>query len=495
MDFFSQHLLSLLIWFPVVGGVLVLATGGDRRAVAARWLALGISVVTFILSVPLWTGFNRLTADMQFVERSPWIERFQIEYFLGVDGISVPLVLLTTILTIVVVVAGWQVIQSRVAQYFAAFLIMEGLMIGVFCALDGILFYLFWEAMLIPMFLIIGVWGGPNRVYAAIKFFLYTLLGSLLMLVALLYLYRASGGSFDLLVFHHLPLSGGVQTLVFLAFFAAFAVKIPMVPVHTWLPDAHVEAPTGGSVILAAITLKMGAYGFLRIAMPIAPDAAQQIAPVIIGLSLLAVVYIALVALVQQDMKKLIAYSSISHMGFVTLGFFVFETRAMEGAIVQMISHGFVSGALFLCVGVLYDRLHSREIATYGGVIKVMPVFAFFIVFFAMANAGLPGTSGFVGEFLVILGTFSVNAWYAAIAALTLIVGAAYTLWMVKRVVFGTIQNPKVAELKDLDRREFGVLLLVALGVLIIGVWPAPLLEVMDASVDQLLAHLAVSKL
>ena len=495
MDFFSQHLLSLLIWFPVVGGVLVLATGDDRRAGAARWLALGISVVTFILSVPLWTGFNRLTADMQFVERSLWIERFQIEYFLGVDGISVPLVLLTTILTIVVVIAGWQVIQSRVAQYFAAFLIMEGLMIGVFCALDGILFYLFWEAMLIPMFLIIGVWGGPNRVYAAIKFFLYTLLGSLLMLVALLYLYRSSGGSFDLLVFHRLPLSGSVQTLLFLAFFAAFAVKIPMVPVHTWLPDAHVEAPTGGSVILAAITLKMGAYGFLRIAMPIAPDAAQQIAPVIIGLSLLAVVYIALVALVQQDMKKLIAYSSISHMGFVTLGFFVFETRAMEGAIVQMISHGFISGALFLCVGVFYDRLHSREIATYGGVIKVMPVFAFFIVFFAMANAGLPGTSGFVGEFLVILGTFSVNALYAAVAALTLVVGAAYTLWMVKRVVFGAIQNPEVTKLKDLDRREFGVLLGVALGVLIIGIWPAPLLEVMDASVDQLLAHLAVSKL
>ena len=495
MNLFSEHLLSLLIWFPVVGGVLVLATGGDRRAMTARWLALGISVATFIFSIPLWTGFNRSTADMQFVERSTWIERFNIEYFLGVDGISVPLVLLTTILTIVVVAAGWKVIQSRVAQYFAAFLIMEGLMIGVFCALDGILFYLFWEAMLIPMFLIIGVWGGPNRVYAAIKFFLYTLLGSLLMLVALLYLYQASGGSFDLLAFHHLPLPGGVQTLVFLAFFAAFAVKIPMVPVHTWLPDAHVEAPTGGSVILAAITLKMGAYGFLRIAMPIAPDAAHQIAPVIIGLSLLAVVYIALVALVQQDMKKLIAYSSISHMGFVTLGFFVFETRAMEGAIVQMISHGFVSGALFLCVGVLYDRLHSREIATYGGVIKVMPVFAFFIVFFAMANAGLPGTSGFVGEFLVILGTFSVNAWYAAVAALTLIVGAAYTLWMVKRVVFGVIKNPKVSELKDLDRREFGVLLGVGLGVLIIGVWPAPLLEVMEASVDQLLAHLAVSKL
>ena len=432
---------------------------------------------------------------MQFVERIPWIERFQIEYFLGVDGISVPLVLLTTLLTMVVVVAGWRVVQARVAQYFAAFLIMEGLMIGVFCALDGILFYLFWEAMLIPMFLIIGVWGGPNRVYAAIKFFLYTLLGSLLMLVALLYLSRAAGGSFDLLFFHHLPLSAGVQTLVFLAFFAAFAVKIPMVPVHTWLPDAHVEAPTGGSVILAAITLKMGAYGFLRIAMPIAPDAAHQIAPIIIGLSLLAVVYIALVALVQQDMKKLIAYSSISHMGFVTLGFFVFETRAMEGAIVQMISHGFISGALFLCVGVLYDRLHSREIATYGGVIKVMPVFAFFIVFFAMANAGLPGTSGFVGEFLVILGTFSVNGWYAAVAALTLIVGAAYTLWMVKRVVFGPIQNAQVAEMEDLDRREFGMLLFVAAGVLLIGVWPAPLLEIMAASVDQLLAHVAVSKL
>ena len=495
MTLLSQHLLSVLIWFPVVGGILVLASGDDRRAGRVRWTALGVSVATFLLSVPLWSRFDRTQADMQFVERMPWIERFQIEYFLGVDGISVPLVLLTTLLTMVVVVAGWRVVQDRVAQYFAAFLVMEGLMIGVFCALDGILFYLFWEAMLIPMFLIIGVWGGPNRVYAAIKFFLYTLLGSLLMLVALLYLYRAAGGSFDLLVFHELPLSAGVQTLVFLAFFAAFAVKIPMVPVHTWLPDAHVEAPTGGSVILAAITLKMGAYGFLRIAMPIAPDAAHQIAPIIIGLSLLAVVYIALVALVQQDMKKLIAYSSISHMGFVTLGFFVFETRAMEGAIVQMISHGFISGALFLCVGVLYDRLHSREISTYGGVIKVMPVFAFFIVFFAMANAGFPGTSGFVGEFLVILGTFSVNGWYAAIAALTLIVGAAYTLWMVKRVVFGPIKNPQVAELEDLDRRELGVLLFVAAGVLLIGVWPAPLLEVMAASVDQLLAHVAVSKL
>ena len=495
MTLLSSYLLSVLIWFPVVGGVLVLAVPADRNADRARWTALGVSVATFLLSIPLWSRFDRTSADMQFVERTPWIERFQIEYFLGVDGISVPLVLLTTLLTMVVVVAGWRVIKDRVAQYFAAFLIMEGLMIGVFCALDGILFYLFWEAMLIPMFLIIGVWGGPNRVYAAIKFFLYTLLGSLLMLIALLYLNRAAGGSFDLLSFHHLPLSAGVQTLVFLAFFAAFAVKIPMVPVHTWLPDAHVEAPTGGSVILAAITLKMGAYGFLRIAMPIAPDAAHQIAPIIIGLSLLAVVYIALVALVQQDMKKLIAYSSISHMGFVTLGFFVFETRAMEGAIVQMISHGFISGALFLCVGVLYDRLHSREIATYGGVIQVMPVFSFFIVFFAMANAGLPGTSGFVGEFLVILGTFSVNGWYATVAALTLIVGAAYTLWMVKRVVFGSIQNPKVAEMEDLDRRELGMLLFIAVGVLLIGVWPAPLLEVMAASVDQLLAHVAVSKL
>ena len=495
MALLNDHLLSVLIWFPVVGGILVLASCDDRRAGRARWTAVAVSVATFLLSIPLWSRFDRTSAEMQFVERIPWIERFQIEYFLGVDGISVPLVLLTTLLTMVVVVAGWRVVQARVAQYFAAFLIMEGLMIGVFCALDGILFYLFWEAMLIPMFLIIGVWGGPNRVYAAIKFFLYTLLGSLLMLVALLYLSRAAGGSFDLLFFHHLPLSAGVQTLVFLAFFAAFAVKIPMVPVHTWLPDAHVEAPTGGSVILAAITLKMGAYGFLRVAMPIAPDAAHQIAPIIIGLSLLAVVYIALVALVQQDMKKLIAYSSISHMGFVTLGFFVFETRAMEGAIVQMISHGFISGALFLCVGVLYDRLHSREIATYGGVIKVMPVFAFFIVFFAMANAGLPGTSGFVGEFLVILGTFSVNGWYAAVAALTLIVGAAYTLWMVKRVVFGPIQNPQVAEMEDLDRREFGMLLFVAAGVLLIGVWPAPLLEIMAASVDQLLAHVAVSKL
>lgn len=452
-------------------------------------------MVTFLASACLWARFDRGTAQMQFVERGDWISRFHIEYYLGIDGISLPLILLTTVLTMVVVIAGWEVIRTRVAQYFAAFLIMEGLMIGVFCALDGILFYLFWEAMLIPMFLIIGVWGGPNRVYAAIKFFLYTLLGSLLMLVALLFLYNATGGSFDILAFHAFPLSNSVQTLIFLAFFAAFAVKVPMVPVHTWLPDAHVEAPTGGSVILAAITLKMGAYGFLRLAMPIAPDAAADLAWLVVTLSLVAVVYIALVALVQRDMKKLIAYSSISHMGFVTLGFFVFDAQAMEGAVVQMISHGFVSGAMFLCVGVLYDRLHSREIATYGGVIKVMPVFAFFMVFFAMANAGLPGTSGFVGEFLVILGTFSVSGFYATIAALTLIVGAAYTLWMVKRVVFGAIKNTEVEALSDLNRREFWMLSTMAAAVLLVGVWPAPLLEVMQSSVQHLLTHLAVTKL
>ena len=495
MEIFDGHLLSFLIWAPVLVGALVLLTGKDRRAPAARWIALGGSVVTFLASACLWARFDRGTAQMQFVERGDWISRFHIEYYLGIDGISLPLILLTTVLTMVVVIAGWEVIRTRVAQYFAAFLIMEGLMIGVFCALDGILFYLFWEAMLIPMFLIIGVWGGPNRVYAAIKFFLYTLLGSLLMLVALLFLYNATGGSFDILAFHAFPLSNSVQTLIFLAFFAAFAVKVPMVPVHTWLPDAHVEAPTGGSVILAAITLKMGAYGFLRLAMPIAPDAAADLAWLVVTLSLVAVVYIALVALVQRDMKKLIAYSSISHMGFVTLGFFVFDAQAMEGAVVQMISHGFVSGAMFLCVGVLYDRLHSREIATYGGVIKVMPVFAFFMVFFAMANAGLPGTSGFVGEFLVILGTFSVSGFYATIAALTLIVGAAYTLWMVKRVVFGAIKNTEVEALSDLNRREFWMLSTMAVAVLLVGVWPAPLLEVMQSSVQHLLTHLAVTKL
>ena len=495
MNFLDHHLLSLVIWLPIVGGVLVLLISGSQRPTAARWSSLVVSILTFSASLSLWTGFDRSSSDMQFVERQPWIDRFNIEYFLGVDGISVPLILLTTFLTIIVVIAGWRVIQTRVAQYFASFLIMEGLMIGVFCALDSILFYLFWEAMLIPMFLIIGVWGGPNRVYAAIKFFLYTLVGSLLMLVALLYLYNASQGSFDVLVFQQLPLTGSVQTLIFLAFFAAFAVKVPMVPVHTWLPDAHVEAPTGGSVILAAVTLKMGAYGFLRFAMPIAPDAAHELAWLVIGLSLIAVVYIALVALVQRDMKKLIAYSSISHMGFVTLGFFVFDTTAMTGAVVQMISHGFISAAMFLGVGALYDRLHSREISVYGGVVKVMPTFGFFMVFFAMANAGLPGTSGFVGEFLVILGTFSVSGIYASIAALTLIVGAAYTLWMVKRVVFGGISNPDVEALKDLDCRELGVMGILALAVLLIGLWPSPLLEVMEQSIANLLAHLEITKL
>lgn len=495
MNFLDHHLLSLVIWLPIVGGVLVLLISGSQRPTAARWSSLVVSILTFSVSLSLWTGFDRSSSDMQFVERQPWIDRFNIEYFLGVDGISVPLILLTTFLTIIVVIAGWRVIQTRVAQYFASFLIMEGLMIGVFCALDSILFYLFWEAMLIPMFLIIGVWGGPNRVYAAIKFFLYTLVGSLLMLVALLYLYNASQGSFDVLVFQQLPLTGSVQTLIFLAFFAAFAVKVPMVPVHTWLPDAHVEAPTGGSVILAAVTLKMGAYGFLRFAMPIAPDAAHELAWLVISLSLIAVVYIALVALVQRDMKKLIAYSSISHMGFVTLGFFVFDTTAMTGAVVQMISHGFISAAMFLGVGVLYDRLHSREISVYGGVAKVMPTFGFFMVFFAMANAGLPGTSGFVGEFLVILGTFSVSGIYASIAALTLIVGAAYTLWMVKRVVFGGISNPDVEALKDLDCRELGVMGILALAVLLIGLWPSPLLEVMEQSIANLLAHLEITKL
>ena len=495
MNFLDHHLLSLVIWLPIVGGVLVLLISGSQRPTVARWSSLVVSILTFSVSLSLWTGFDRSSSDMQFVERQPWIDRFNIEYFLGVDGISVPLILLTTFLTIIVVIAGWRVIQTRVAQYFASFLIMEGLMIGVFCALDSILFYLFWEAMLIPMFLIIGVWGGPNRVYAAIKFFLYTLVGSLLMLVALLYLYNASQGSFDVLVFQQLPLTGSVQTLIFLAFFAAFAVKVPMVPVHTWLPDAHVEAPTGGSVILAAVTLKMGAYGFLRFAMPIAPDAAHELAWLVIGLSLIAVVYIALVALVQRDMKKLIAYSSISHMGFVTLGFFVFDTTAMTGAVVQMISHGFISAAMFLGVGALYDRLHSREISVYGGVVKVMPTFGFFMVFFAMANAGLPGTSGFVGEFLVILGTFSVSGIYASIAALTLIVGAAYTLWMVKRVVFGGISNPDVEALKDLDCRELGVMGILALAVLLIGLWPSPLLEVMEQSIANLLAHLEITKL
>ena len=489
------ELLSLVIWFPIVGGILVLATGGEQNAPVARKLALGFSVASFLLSLSLYTGFDNTTAAMQFVERKAWIDLLHIEYYLGVDGISMPFILLTTFLTVVVVIAGWEVIQQRTAQYMAAFLIMEGLMIGVFCALDSILFYLFWEAMLVPMYLIIGIWGGKNRVYAAIKFFLYTLLGSLLMLVGFIYLYFAAGSTFSILEFHQVALGRNAQILLFLAFLSAFAVKVPMVPVHTWLPDAHVEAPTGGSVILAAIMLKMGAYGFLRISLPVVPDASHELAGLMIALSLVAVVYIAFVTLVQRDMKKLIAYSSISHMGFVTLGFFIFNVHGMEGAITQMISHGFVSAALFLCVGVLYDRLHSREISDYGGVVNHMPKFALFMVLFALANAGLPGTSGFVGEFLVILGSFQANGWYALAAGTTLVLGAAYTLWMVKRVVFGAATKKEVIGLRDIELREIFFLSLLAICVLVIGVWPSPLLEVMHVSVENLLQHTAISKL
>ena len=495
MSNMTSNILSILIWLPILGGILILSTGGDRSAQLARKIALGFSAGTFLLSLSLYADFDMTTASMQFVERHMWIENLHIQYFLGVDGISMPLIILTTLLTIIVVIAGWEVITKRVAQYMASFLIMEGLMIGVFSSMDAILFYLFWEAMLIPMFLIIGVWGGSNRVYAAIKFFLYTLIGSLLMLVAIIYLYFASDHSFDIASFHATPLTYTTQVLIFLAFFAAFAVKVPMFPVHTWLPDAHVEAPTGGSVILAAITLKMGAYGFLRFSIPITPDASSELAIWVIGLSLIAVVYIALVALVQRDMKKLIAYSSISHMGFVTLGFFIFDTQGMEGAIVQMISHGFISGALFLCVGVLYDRMHSREIDSYGGVVNAMPVFSVFLVFFAMSNAGLPGTSGFVGEFLVILGSFRVNGWYAAVAGLTLVLGAAYTLWMIKRVVYGEITNEKVKTLVDVNGREKLVLGVLAVCVLGLGIYPLPLLEVMHSTVENLLQHAAASKL
>jgi len=486
--------LSLAIWVPIVAGLAVLGVGSDRNAAAARWIALVGAVAGFLVTIPLYTQFDRTTSAMQFVELAEWIPRFDIRYYLGVDGISMLFVLLNSFITVIVVWAGWEVITTRVAQYMAAFLIMSGLINGVFSALDGILFYVFFEGMLIPMYLIIGVWGGPNRVYAAVKFFLYTLLGSLLMLVALIYLYSASD-SFAILDWYRVPLAIETQILLFIAFFMAFSVKVPMWPVHTWLPDAHVEAPTGGSVVLAAITLKLGAYGFVRFILPIVPDASRSLSAFVITLSLIAVVYIGFVALVQKDMKKLIAYSSISHMGFVTLGFFLFSTLGMEGALAQMISHGFVSAAMFLSVGVMYDRMHTRLIGDYGGVVNTMPHFAAFMMLFAMANCGLPGTSGFVGEFLVILAAVRSHFWLGFAAALTLILGAGYTLWMYKRVIFGVIANAHVAALKDLNRREFWMLAVVALAVLWMGVYPKALIDVMHVSVTDLLSQVAKTKL
>jgi NADH-quinone oxidoreductase subunit M len=496
----TAPILSLSIWVPIFAGLVVFATGGDRNAGLARMLALVGSVTALLVTLPLLLDFNISSAQFQFVERFDWIERFHIQYFLGVDGISMLFIPLTAFITVLVVLAGWEVIETRVAQYMGAFLILSGLMIGVFCALDGALFYVFFEATLIPMFIIIGVWGGQNRVYAAFKFFLYTLMGSLLTLVAIIYLYLKSGGSFDITAWHSLPLTLPAQKLLFLAFLAAFAVKVPMWPVHTWLPDAHVQAPTGGSVVLAAIMLKLGAYGFLRFSLPIAPDASRDLSGLMIALSLIAVVYIGLVALVQQDMKKLVAYSSIAHMGFVTLGFFMFNDgqligMAVEGGIVQMVSHGFISGAMFLCIGVLYDRMHTREIGDYGGVVNTMPKFAAFAVLFAMANSGLPATSGFVGEFLVILGAVKFNFWVAFAAATTLIFGAAYSLWMVKRVIFGDIGNDHVRQLTDINSREFTILALLAAAVIYMGVNPKPFTDVMHASVAQLAKHVAKSKM
>ena len=509
--FSNLPLLSLVIWTPIIGGMLVLATG-SKNSIEAKVLSLLVSLATFALSIPLYTQFDASLATMQFEELLPWISTFHINYHIGIDGISMPLILLTTFITVIVIIAGWRVITYKVAQYMAAFLILEGLMIGTFAALDAMLFYVFWEALLIPMFVIIGIWGGPNRVYATIKFFLYTFLGSVFMLISLLYMYMHAAdvngvGTFSILELHKLPLAMTPQILIFLSFLLAFAVKVPMWPVHTWLPDAHVEAPTGGSVILAAIMLKLGGYGFLRFSLPITPDASMALDWFVILLSLIAIVYIGFVALIQADMKKLIAYSSISHMGFVTLGFFLLwkisdntgstsgAALGLEGGMIQMISHGFISGAMFLSVGVLYDRMHSRMIKDYGGVVNTMPAFAAFAVFFAMANAGLPGTSGFVGEFMVIMSAFKANFWYAFLAATTLILGAAYTLWMIKRVIYGPIANERVESLEDLSGREFFMMLILALAVLIIGVYPAPLLEVMHATIDNLITHIQVSKL
>jgi NADH-quinone oxidoreductase subunit M len=490
----SLPILSLAIWLPIIVGILVLAVGNDSNPGPSRWIALIGSIAGLLVTIPLITGFDRTTAALQFEEKANWIERFNISYHLGVDGISMWFVVLTALITVIVVIAAWEVITVRVAQYLAAFLILSGLMIGVFSTADGMLFYVFFEATLIPMYIIIGVWGGPNRVYAAFKFFLYTLMGSLLMLIALLYLYTQTH-TFDIQAWHAAKIGFTPQVLLFIAFFLAFAVKVPMWPVHTWLPDAHVEAPTGGSVVLAAIMLKLGAYGFIRFSMPIAPDASHFLAPVIITLSLIAVIYIGLVALVQEDMKKLVAYSSIAHMGFVTLGFFIFNQLGAEGAIIQMISHGFVSGAMFLCIGVLYDRMHSRQISDYGGVVNVMPKFAAFAMLFAMANCGLPGTSGFVGEFMVILAAVKFNFWIGFLATFTLVLGAAYTLWMYKRVHFGAIANDHVAKLKDISNREFLMLAILAVFTLYMGLYPKPFTDVMHVSVENLLSHVAQSKL
>ena len=492
--------LSLAIWIPIVFGLLVLLTARQGHDGLARQLALVGAVIGFLVTIPVMTGFDGSLAKLQFFEKHEWLPSLNSAYALGVDGISMWFVPLTAFITVLVLLAGWEVIQTKVPQYFAAFLILSGLMIGVFSVADGLLFYVFFEATLIPMYIIVGVWGGPNRVYAAFKFFLYTLLGSLLTLVAIVYLYLQSG-TFEIAAWHALPLSRTAQTYLFFAFFMAFAVKVPMWPVHTWLPDAHVEAPTGGSMVLAAIMLKLGAYGFLRFSLPIAPDASHEWAWLIIAISLTAVVYISLVALVQRDMKKLVAYSSIAHMGFVTLGFFMFDAQglgysvAMQGGIIQMISHGFISAAMFFCIGVLYDRVHSREISAYGGVINTMPKFGAFFLFFTMANAGLPATSGFVGEFFVILGAVKFNFWIAALAATVMIVGAAYSLWMFKRVAFGEVANQHVAELTDANSRELLILALLAIAVLAMGLYPAPFTNAMDVSVNQLIEHVSHSKL
>jgi NADH-quinone oxidoreductase subunit M len=498
---FNSYILSLTIWVPILAGVLTLFLSGDSQKNLARVVALIGSILGLLVSLPLWVHFNNAASGMQFSEFMPWISRFNINYSLGVDGISMLLIILNSFTTVLVVIAGWKVIEEKVSQYLAAFLIMSGLVNGVFAAMDAILFYLFFEAMLIPMFLIIGIWGGPRRVYAAVKFFLYTLLGSLLMLAAFIYLYNVTNGSFSILDFHKVPLGIAAQTVLFFAFFASFAVKVPMWPVHTWLPDAHVEAPTGGSVVLAAITLKIGAYGFLRFNLPIVPDASAALSGFMIALSLIAIVYIGFVALAQTDMKKLVAYSSISHMGFVTLGLFLFSGQQMgsvvgiEGSLVQMVSHGFISAAMFLCIGVLYDRVHSREISAYGGVVNTMPKFAFFAVLFGMANAGLPGTSGFIGEFLVILATMKINFWIAFAAATTLILGAAYTLWMVKRVIFGAVANADVKALTDINSREMLILSILAVLVLAMGIYPKPFTDVMHVSVDALIKHVSLGKL